>query len=184
MNVLFLYLSTFLPSNPKILQALSMPSKGKNMEKSERRGEERKRKAKVKIQLSHFWPQNFAFGVCLNFWSCQVLTYNWHFGQLICQTIFHYRQCFLKSRIYNSANFIKTSKIGSILNDSCIFSQGFMHQNRQSYDTKFITVQIVPAINNRPPLKGVISQRLGMNFIKTAMLLYLLSFWKANFFPH
>ena len=51
-----------------------------------------------------------------------------------------------------------------------------MHQNRQSYDTKFITVQIVPAINNRPPLKGVISQRLGMNFIKTAMLLYLLSF--------
>ena len=56
------------------------------------------------------------------------------------------------------------------------FSQGFMHQNRQSYDTKFITVQIVPAINNRPPLKGVISQRLGMNFIKTAMLLYMLSF--------
>ena len=127
MNILFLYQSTFLPSNPKILQALSMPSKGKNMEKSERRGEEGKRKAKVKIQLSHFWPQNFAFGVCLNFWSCQVLTYNWHFGQLICQTIFHYRQSFLKSRIYDSANFIKTSKTGSILNDSCIFSQGFMH---------------------------------------------------------
>ena len=58
-----------------------------------------------------------------------------------------------------------------------------MHQNRQSYDTKFITVQIVPVINNGPPLKGVISQRLGMNFIKTAMSLYLLSFWKANFFP-
>ena len=32
------------------------------------------------------------------------------------------------------------------------------------------------AINNWPPLKGVISQRLGMNFIKTAMLLYMLSF--------
>ena len=69
---------------------------------------------------------------------------------------------------------LKTGKIGLIifitfLNDRCISSQGFMHQNRQSYDTKFITVQIVPVINNGPPLKGVISQRLGMNFIKTTM---------------
>ena len=162
MNILFLYLSIFLSSNPKILQALPMPSKGKNMEqvKEEGRRESERQKSRFswvafdpKILLlvyvwtlacskrsdsgerctSHRSPLSERLEqASLNFRSCQVLTCDWHFGQFICQTIFHYRQYFLKSRVYYSANFIKTSKIGLIifiifLNDSCISSQGFMH---------------------------------------------------------
>ena len=57
MNVLFLYLSTFLPSNPKILQALPMPSKGKNMEKVKEEGRRESEKQKSRFSGVTFDPQ-------------------------------------------------------------------------------------------------------------------------------
>ena len=67
-------------------------------------------KSKSQYSAESLLTPNFSFDVCLNFGSCQVLTYNWHFGQLI--NYFSLQAQFLESRVYYSDNFIKTCKTG------------------------------------------------------------------------